>query len=400
MTDIGLTMKATLPPQALDLPSTSLPIAIHRDLDSIEKHWRAFEATAIGSPYHRFDYLAAWHKNIAAGEGIEPLIITLRDGDGALTALLPLCQRRAGPLRVVSFMGAKHCNFNTGLWRAGMAHPNGQRILAALKAACPQIDLLMLRNVTLEWQGLANPLAVLGGVPSPSSGYKTALTGDFESWSKEQISSSTRGKMRRKEKHMAEHGPVDHFIARTPAEVERILVAFFHQKEERARLVGVPNAYATPQDQAFVRDCALTGLVEGHPALEMSALTVGDEIVATYGAAYNDDRWCALFNSMTMSEIARQSPGENLTNRMVKSCFERGFSTFDLGIGEAGYKDTFCPDVEDVRDMLIGMSALGHLAAHGAEMATRLKESLKQNPTAVRAVKQWRKFRSPGSVSN
>lgn len=400
MTDIGITMKAnSLPRQAMEQTAASqLPLRIHRDMTSVEALWRGFETSAVGSPYHRFDYLAAWQNNIGVNEGVTPLIATLIGTDGRLDALLPLCTRRIGPLTVASFMGAKHCNFNTGLWRDGFTSPAADRLLKSIAAQCPDIDLLMLRNVAIEWQGTANPLATLGGVPSPSSGYKTTLAGDFDSWSKQQISSSTRGKMRRKEKHLAEHGPVDHFIARTPQEVERILGAFFHQKEERARIVGVPNAYATPADQAFVRDCALTGLAAGHPALEMSALVVGEDIVATYGAAYNGTRWCALFNSMTMNDLARQSPGENLTNRMVKSCFERGLTTFDLGIGEAGYKDTFCPEVEEVRDILIGLTLLGHLGARGAEATTRVKEALKRNPTMVRAVKRWRKFRSPGAA--
>ena len=48
-----------------------------------------------------------------------------------------------------------------------------------------------------------------------------------------------------------------------------------------------------------------------------------------------------MFNSIAQGRYAVESPGEQLIVHLVRRCCERGFATFDLGIGDARYKSLF-----------------------------------------------------------
>src|SRR5205085_5646597 len=136
-----------------------------------------------------------------------------------------------------------------------------------------------------------------GGHPSPSNGYRLALDPDCEASLKRAFSGETRKKLRKKEKRLGEFGRVTHLLARSEAEVERILAAFHEQKRARFRELGIANPFEDAAARGFVRAAALAGLAEGRPAIELHALVAGDRIVATFGAAIDASRCCGMFNS-------------------------------------------------------------------------------------------------------
>ena len=61
-----------------------------------------------------------------------------------------------------------------------------------------------------------------------------------------------------------------------------------------------------------------------------------------------DQRFTSMFNSHTASDNARQNPGLILLQHLISDCARRGFSTFDIGPGEARYKTFFCKDLERI----------------------------------------------------
>ena len=80
-------------------------------------------------------------------------------------------------------------------------------------------------------------------------------------------------------------------------------------------------------------------------------------IVATMGGIAGGGRFCAMFNSIAQGRYAVESPGEQLIVNLVRGCCERGFDTFDLGIGEAHYKSLFCGDAEPLFDSYLPLTA-------------------------------------------
>ena len=86
---------------------------------------------------------------------------------------------------------------------------------------------------------------------SPSRAYGGDLLDDFEALLKERMGSSSRKKLRQKERQLAAWGLSHILRARTPAEIDRVLEAFFQQKGARMRELGLGNAFDAPGVKEF-----------------------------------------------------------------------------------------------------------------------------------------------------
>src|ERR1043165_5174895 len=65
-----------------------LDLALHDDLASIEKEWRAFEDRADCTVFQTFDWLSAWLRNLGGREGAKPVVVIGRH-QGAILFVLP-----------------------------------------------------------------------------------------------------------------------------------------------------------------------------------------------------------------------------------------------------------------------------------------------------------------------
>ena len=116
------------------------------------------------------------------------------------------------------------------------------------------------------------------------------------------------------------------------------------------RAIGLPNAFAAPDVQAFLRAAAHDGLAEGRPVLECHTLDCDAEVIAFVGALRDGERLSCMLLSVTDSEAARWSPGAILLIHVVGDACTAGLRWFDLGVGEASYKDWFCDEAEPLFD--------------------------------------------------
>src|SRR5215203_7021763 len=195
------------------------------------------------------------------------------------------------------------------------------------------------------------------------------------------LSKDARKKLRQKDKKLRERGPVVHRVAGTSAEIAPILSAFLTQKRDRFRATRIPDPFADAATQSFLERACLAGLSEARPAIELHALTMGERVLATFGAAVDATRCCGMFTSFDADpEIARSSPGELLMLEVIRHQCAEGRRVFDLGVGEARYKSSLCDEVEELVDVSLPVTARGHLyvAAFGGFL--RLKRLVKQTP--------------------
>ena len=70
-----------------------------------------------------------------------------------------------------------------------------------------------------------------------------------------------------------------------------------------------------------------------------------------------------MFNTYTLGENARHSPGLILLMHMIGECADRGLRSFDIGVGEAHYKSFFCKEPEPLFDIFLPLTPRGRLAA-------------------------------------
>ena len=76
----------------------------------------------------------------------------------------------------------------------------------------------------------------------------------------------------------------------------------------------------------------------------------------------------------------------------MRYCCERGLKTFDLGIGEARYKNLFCQDDEPVFDSFVALSPGGRLYVAAARVAQAAKRWIKSRPTVWNGLETARRL--------
>ena len=387
------------PAESRTFPATDTrvaEVAVFDDLAAAEPHWRALEAgPALATPYQHFDFLKHWQHHVGTADGVTPFIVVAFNEAGTPLFLWPLGSRRTGTVRVAEFLGGKHANFNMGIWRRdALARITAADLRDVLAKLAGHADVLALINQPLTWAGTTNPLVLLPQQRSANFGFSGPLVPDFDALLRARTNAGARKKMRKKERALAAYGTVTFYRMREPADVRRVLDTFLKQKSARMRRIGVPDVFAAPGVRRFI-EAATTEQSDGRePPIAIYALSVDDIIVATMGGIVGGGRFCAMFNSIVQGPYAVESPGEQLLVNLVRDCCQRGFETFDLGIGEAHYKNLFCTDAEPLFDSYLPLSGRGRAIALAWRAGAAGKRMIKQQPMLWSAVRAARRLRA------
>jgi CelD/BcsL family acetyltransferase involved in cellulose biosynthesis len=366
------------------------PFAAVETYDGFERARAAWGELDGAGAYQTLAFARAWAATL--GRRATPMIVVARDAAGRVVALLPLYNRRLGPLKIARFIGGAWANYQFGWFRPGPDW-RADDLEALLEAAAAQagVDLFAFSYQPLQWEGGANPLAQLPSQPSPEAAFATALHGSHAAWVEAHFSRSTQKKMRKKARKLEAFGAVRHRRAETEPEAAAFLAAFLAQRADHAKAREEPNPFARKTVVDLLRRLALG--VE--PILELHALLAGERIAAVFGAMAGGRRLSGLIISYDADpEIAAATPGEWLLSEVARDAIARGLETLDLGAGASRYKSAICEIEEPLLDSGIGVTTLGRLAAPVYLLWRSALGAIKRRPRLLRMAKRFR-----GSVS-
>jgi CelD/BcsL family acetyltransferase involved in cellulose biosynthesis len=117
-------------------------------------------------------------------------------------------------------------------------------------------------------------------------------------------------------------------------------------------------------------------------------------VLAVFGAVVDPYRFSAMFNTYTLSQHSRHSPGLILLQHMIGACAARGARSFDIGVGRAHYKSFFCKEPEPLFDTFLPLTPRGRLAAPAFSAAFAAKRMIKSKPALWSAVQLARRVRA------
>jgi CelD/BcsL family acetyltransferase involved in cellulose biosynthesis len=325
---------------------------------------------------------------------VTPFIVAGFDDAGAPVFLWPFGRTRLGPLKVVQFLGSKHANFNVGLWRRDSLATIGARelrgIFDALAARGPDVDLVALLSQPLTWDGVPNPLRLLPHQASVDMSARLSLDGASKNTINDGLSRTMRQRLRTKERKL-QNLPGYRYLQATDEDVDRLLDSFFALKSSHMAAQGLGNVFAEPGVAEFLREACRHKLGNGRRLIEIHALEGGGEVLAVFGTTTDDYRFSSMFNTYTLGENARHSPGLVLLTHMIADCIARGLRSFDIGVGRAHYKSFFCREPEPLFDTFLPLTRRGRLAAAAFGTAFAIKRVIKQNHALWSAVQALRR---------
>ncbi len=372
----------------------ALDLAVFDDPAAIGELWHGFEAVAVGSPYQRRDWVEAYWATLGRAQGLQARIVVGREADGSVALVLPLALRRAGPARVAVPIGGRQANVHGALWRSGLRLGEPRAFLRRV-GRLVGADVVSLPFGVRSWAGEANPLVPADAAASGDRVATLILDATGEATLARSVSRDTRKKLRQKENRLREAGTLAFAQAVSPGEVEAVLGAFFAQKAERRRAIGLPNPFEAPAARDFLRRACLAGLERGTPAVELYALRLGERVIATFAGAADGSRFSGMVNAFDAADadLARRSPGDLLILHLVADQCRRGRRMFDLGVGDARYKETFCDGVEELVALTIPVTPLGSAYAGLATALAAARRRAKATPAAVALLRRLRRLR-------
>jgi CelD/BcsL family acetyltransferase involved in cellulose biosynthesis len=202
------------------------------------------------------------------------------------------------------------------------------------------------------------------------------------------ISNSFRRRLKGKERKLQPTPRT--YIATEDADITRVLDWFFRVKPLRMAEQKLPNVFADPGIEQFIRAACLARLAGGGRAIDIHALECDEEVIAIFAGVADGNRFSMMFNTYTMSANARYSPGLILMRDIIDHYVSNGYRALDLGIGSDDYKRLFCKNDEPIFDSFIALTARGRMAASAMSGFNRAKRMVKQTPALFEMAQKLR----------
>jgi CelD/BcsL family acetyltransferase involved in cellulose biosynthesis len=363
------------------------------DLNQAEPIWHSLEGQQFSTPYQRFDFLSAWQRQVGEREGFAPFIVIAYDAERRPLLLLPLALRLQHGVRIACFMGGKHATFNMALWNRDFAADASVADLDALMSAISarsQADVLALAQQPRLWRDLPNPLAGLAHQPSAND--CPLLTMAPGAAPATLISNSFRRRLKGKERKLQTLAGYRYLVATSDADIKRLLDWFFLIKPQRMAEQKLPNVFAEPGVEDFVRGACIASLAGGGGrVIDIHALECDDEVIAIFAGVADGNRFSMMFNTYTLSGNSRYSPGLILMRNIIDYYAGHGYRALDLGIGSDDYKRLFCKGDEPIFDSFIPLSLRGRLAAAAMSGVASAKRVVKRNQVLLQMAQKLRR---------
>ena len=360
-------------PNAPPLPFAR--VEVFTTLAPLEGRWRVFESEANATLYQTYNWVSAWMETMGRRAYVTPFIVRASNERDETTALLPLLLCTSGFINKVMFAGAKDSNLNIGLFREPALWDESaiRALLLQTAVMSPTLpDVFLLLNQPKIWRDQKNPLHVLTHSASPSFAYGNTLANSGEDFLANNLSKERRKKLRHKASRLKSMGDVEMVRAGNGEQARVIITACIAQKEKRFEF--------SPKRSEMLIQFLERGFDQG--AVEVYALYLNQRIIATYIGGAHNGHFSIMMNSFEQDEqVAKSSPGELLLKELVQHLCSLNLTSFDLGIGEASYKQIYCKQTIPLFDVAMPLNAKGHAFGAAFMKGLKLKHHIKSNPT-------------------
>ncbi|WP_417579811.1 GNAT family N-acetyltransferase [Pelagibacterium sp.] len=363
-----------------DLATTnrSPQVIIHDSIAKAEPVWRNLQDIGAYNPYQNIDWIKAY---LEAGfkEHTRFSILTIMDHDRPI-ALFPFEITRKFGLRVAQLIGMEISNGDAPVFDPQYGHLLTSKAMRAYLALLPA-DIVNFHCVAAKVGQHANPLAELGGNPSPDNFYFNALEPGDAPFIEKSLPHKRRTNIRRSQRRLNEgFGTVRLHRAQTPDEVDTMLEVFLDQRGRRFVQMGVENIFERATFKQMFRQLALNGLGQSRPAMSLHALYAGEAIVATSVGTYGPTHYSQYINSTDYGDASRYSLMGVTLSALVDELRADGITSLDMGLGDFDYK-TDWTHRHSVYDIVLPVSVLGQAGAPMLRGARLVKRKIKQTPS-------------------
>ena len=320
-------------------------VTVSVNFDEVAGIWPPMKRAGSGSELPRAfafqcrEFISGWLNTVGRARRTQGVFVVVRDAQSNPLMLLPLAMERRCGVRVLGFIDGGLSDYNAPVLFQSAANVDEQmarEIWKDVYDALPRFDVLILEKVPKFVLDIPNPLGFLVSAPERNSGHVVSLT--EQRWRESQRRSAEIKDSRRQMRRLEAIGPVRFLMASKKDTSEKILEKMIEQKRRRYLETRGLDGFERPGYREYFR--AMTRHYWPSGCIHISALLVGDDIVATHWGLFTTDRFYYLMPAYE-ANWSKYSPGRLLMEELVRWCQEQGLPSFDLGIGDEKYKMRF-----------------------------------------------------------
>jgi CelD/BcsL family acetyltransferase involved in cellulose biosynthesis len=318
-------------------------VELLRDWQQAVARWHDISPS---TPFQHPQWYDAWYAAFADAEGVEPLIAVVTDAStGEPAVLLPLIRRKQDNVAIVEFADLNLTDYNAPI--LGSAAPRDAKaaralwrsLLSALRRMPDRADLIRLRKVPADLDGKPNPLALLNAAgPCLLNGNLVTTGEDYDAW-RYTLGRTVRKELERSWRVFTRDAAASFAIITDANEALRILSTTELQQGTRMQRLGRNYVLNDETCAAFYRNLVRDGVDNGYALV--SALTVGDEVVATLLGIRTGARYVMVRISNAGDKWSNCSPGRLIIERTMAALHRDGVRAFDFSVGNYAYKRRF-----------------------------------------------------------
>ena len=298
------------------------------------------------TPFQHPQWIAAWYDAFAASDGIEPLIAVITEAStGEQAALLPLIRRRHNNITMIEFADLDLTDYIAPILGpaaprdAGTARKLWRDLKTALRRLPGGADLIRLRKVAVDLDGRPNPLALLKEAgPCPLNGNIVTTGDDYDAW-RYTLEKTVRKELERSWRVFTRDPAASFSMVSDHNDALRILATTEIQQGTRMQSLGLNFILNDETCAAFYRNLVRDGIGGGYALV--TALTVGDEVVATLLGIRCGARYVMIRISNAGDKWSNCSPGRLIIERTMAALHRDGVREFDFSTGNYAYKRRF-----------------------------------------------------------
>jgi CelD/BcsL family acetyltransferase involved in cellulose biosynthesis len=210
------------------------------------------------------------------------------------------------------------------------------QVWADVLALLPAFDVIDLKKIASDVAGAVNPLTYLDCAPFGESGHTIALTRLRDQTDTRRAIVRVRRKLQSYAKGLSQIGEPRFIVNPAAAEAARLMERLFELKRRKYERTSTPDFLAMPGVERFYREMmspARLGTIS-----HLAALTIGDTVASAHLGFIGRGRFYYIFPAYD-TQFGRYRVGHLLLQHLIDQSVAQDFDTFDLGFGDASYKN-------------------------------------------------------------
>jgi CelD/BcsL family acetyltransferase involved in cellulose biosynthesis len=338
-----------------------------------------------------------WVRHWAAEVNPNIVVITA-SRNGQIVAALALEIIQKSGLKIAQFVGGSHANANFPAITSQLAENEAVVLLDQIKLGLAGepwfVDAIMLERQLETLGGIANPLLSGGSSISPNVSLHLSVDQSFDAVLELRSAKRKRKRNRSQQRKFEAAGGYQIVNPASKDASANLLDQYFAMKAQQLSGKGVANVFGDAKEQAFFKALFSDEGTHHDHNFYLSSLDVGGKTRAIYGSSLHSSRQMVHFTAFSNDELTAASPGDFLNFALVEAACKASTRTYDLGVGDEGYKRSWC-DVETWHhDVVIGLSLRGKIAKFQFDAARSAKRWVKNNEKIWEFAKRIRKLKS------